>query len=229
MGFLLLWGQLVPAEEAPIDAKILPLDKFSEDSRKLALSVAKAPTFSLEVGPHSLGGRKAVFDYLLEHLEVCAVAGRALKVGNYKSRREEDGRWFGDDGEGATGYLSYLYQADGKRVLFVEGQQKGVFTVGGHSVGVLDYHPAPESRERIEYTLRLWIRVDNRFFAFWSRVFLDKSKRTAARQFTKMLSIPVGVTQKIHDDPKTVIEAFDALDEKEWETLKELRKLVTLR
>jgi hypothetical protein len=216
----------VEAEETASDSKLLPLDKLSEESRELTLSVTKQPTFELDLGPHQLEGSKAAFEYLLDHLELCAIAGRALHVGNYKSRREKDGRLFGDDGEGATGYLSFLYEADGKRVFFVDGQQKGIFTVGGHSIGVLDYAPAADVKSKLEYKLHLWVRVDNRFFAFLSRLFLSKSKSTATRQFTKMLSIPVGVTQKIHDDPKAVIREFDALDKTERETLGELRALV---
>lgn len=225
-GFLLLTPAFVEAGEAAPDSKLLPLDKLSEKSQKLALSVTRQPTFELDLGPHSLEGSKAIFEYLLDHLEVCAIAGRALQVCSYKSLRETDGRLFGDDGEGATGHLSFLYEADGKRIFFVDGQQNGIFTVGGHSLGALDYAPPTDAKSNLEYNLHLWIRVDNRFFAFLSRLFLSKSKSTATSQFTKMLGIPVGVTQKIHDDAKAVIVAFDALDEKERETLKNLRKLV---
>jgi hypothetical protein len=112
----------------------------------------------------------------------------------------------------------------------VEGTQKGLFTVGGHSVVALDFGQpkdrAPDRREAIDYRMQVWVKVDSAFFAFLSRVFLTKSKYTADRQFTRLLGVPVGVTQRIHDDPAAVLKVIGSLNGTEKEALKPLRALI---
>jgi hypothetical protein len=105
--------------------------------------------------------------------------------------------------------------------------QKGFFTVGGHSVLVLDYQEAPGGNELLEYRLKGWIQVDRGFFAFFSRLFLTRSKAVADRQFTRMLKVPVNVTQRAHDEPKIVLAALDGLPESERTRCTELRSLIS--
>jgi hypothetical protein len=224
------WG--AHADVAP-DPKAIPFDKLSGESRELVRAVTQYPTFELNIGPRTLHGDRVIFEYLFDNLEHCALAGRRLGVANFTTRREKDGRIFGDDGETSTGYLTFVHAAEGKRVFHVEGTQKGLFTVGGHSVVVLEYvrpkNPALNRSEMLDYRLDVWVKVDSAFFAFLSRVFLSKSKSTADRQFTRLLGVPVGVTEKIHQDPSAVLKTVESLNETEKAALKDLRALIEKR
>lgn len=202
------------------------LDQLSEEGRKVVLSIARRPTFDLTMGPRTMRGDTRIFEYLMDNLEICATAGRALGVDNYHTRRDKDGRIFGDDGGKATGYLTFLRTRPGKRVFFVEGTQKGFFTVGGHSLVALDFAPGKQDSGWIEYKLRVWVRVDSAFFAFLSKVFLGKSRSTADRQFSRMLGVPVGVTQRIDADPRAVLDSFQKTSEEEKAALARLTALV---
>lgn len=226
--FVCLYGALcVHADELSEEfSSAISYDALSDNSKELVLGVYKDITFDLQIGPRQMQGSKDVFEYLMDHLELCAIAGRSLGIGNYETRREDDGRLFGNDNHGATGYLTFLHATDGRRVFHVEGKQEGFFTVGGNSIVVLDYKPADGQKEVIEYELHVWVQVDNAFFAFLSRLFLGMSKSTADRQFTSMLSIPVGVTQKVAEEPRGVLQAFERLSEDEQSQLRELRELI---
>lgn len=201
-------------------------DELSEEGREVVLSIARRPTFDLTMGPRTMRGDIRIFEYLMDNLEICATAGRALGVDNYHTRRDKDGRIFGDDGGKATGYLTFLRTRPGKRVFFVEGTQKGFFTVGGHSLVALDFAPPTRDPGSIEYQLRVWVRVDSAFFAFLSKVFLGRSRSTADRQFSRMLGVPVGVTQRIDADPRAALNSFQKTSEEEKAALARLIALV---
>ncbi|MFQ5839169.1 MAG: hypothetical protein ACE5HK_00430 [Candidatus Methylomirabilales bacterium] len=69
-------------------------------------------------------GSPPLFAFLLDHPDFAAALARAAGVSRYKIRREGDGRYFGDDGRGATGVFERVAVLDGRRVFLAQGQYK---------------------------------------------------------------------------------------------------------
>lgn len=197
----------------------------SEKVRKAVQKTIQKKTFALDFGPKKIQGNQEIFEYLLDHLEICAVMGRMLEISNYQSRREPDGRIFGDNGKGATGYLTLLHAEKGERIWFLEGKKEGLFTVRGSSVLVLKYKALPTEKDHFEYRGEARNRVQNPFFAFFSRLFVARSRLVANKQFENMLNVPVSVTEKIYENPDAVLSRISSLSKDypgQFQTLKSL-------
>ncbi len=196
------------------------LDFKSEDIRSKLREVPNATklteivdarTFVVETKPKSMVARPVVFVYLLDHLEECATAGKALGLSTYKARREPDQRLFGDDGHGVSGYLTIVRAGNGERIIFLQQEIDGVLTIGGEAVILLTYQlkVGALSPTGTEYRLRGWIRLNNPILAFFSRIFAARARLVAKRQLMRMLGVPVAVAQAIESNPDGILARLE--------------------
>ncbi len=113
------------SRKAAIDA--LPLDKLSDEHRKLALSVIEStsvfrdlPTLEFEVEP-------AVYEFFRMHPDVAVSIWRAMEISQFQMWQTAREQYEADAGDGSTGVLTVLFVGGPHSIVLCEGVYKSPF------------------------------------------------------------------------------------------------------
>ncbi|MGH7370035.1 MAG: hypothetical protein ACREIN_04030, partial [Candidatus Methylomirabilaceae bacterium] len=108
---------------------------------------------------------RPVFEFLIEHPDFAATAGRVLGIIRDRIVKEREGRYWGDDNHGATGTFELVYAAPGQRVYLSEGTfVKRLFpTIYGRIVLVMayEYQTDQAGESLVVNHIRGYLRIDN--------------------------------------------------------------------
>jgi hypothetical protein len=186
-------------------AIFLSLDTMSATNRTLVRSVLEHPTMRREYAPHRFPGHKEHFEFLLDHLDVCSVLSEHAGLINYRAIPQPDGRLYAENKEQASGFLALAGCEEGRRIFYTEGTQKGVFTVIGRGVVIVDYRQVTPTE--LEYSGKLFVRIDNGVVAALARLFFVFVKGAVDRNFHLVIAQPVDLTKMAIGCPRE-LEAF---------------------
>ncbi|HUJ11935.1 MAG TPA: hypothetical protein VL171_18140 [Verrucomicrobiae bacterium] len=203
---------------------------MTASNRALVRAVTDHYTLRREYPAQEFRGRTAVFAYLLDHMESCSMLAQKLGLITYRATRTADGRLYADDHEGATGYLLTAYARDdkpsspGKRVVYVEGTQHGLFDVGGRGVAVVDYRQ--KTPDKIEYTRAAFVKVDNVVLAALAQLFSVFLRGTVDSHFTHVLRNPVMLSEKAATKPQKLLDTIARMSAEDQKSLATFTTLV---
>lgn len=168
-------------------------------------------------------GRREIFEYLLDHLELATHVTRALRVARYRIWRAPDGLSL-DDGWGAKGRLEVVHAASGIRVMLLRGifEQRILPDIKGEAVVIVEYTPQQDGRGRPEIAAAVsaYVKIDNPMFALAGRlasaVAADKADlearrlvRVFARTSRAVEGNPAGVYEKVRQRADVPVEDLD--------------------
>ena len=210
--------------------RLIPFDSMTASNRALVQGVTDHYTLRREYPTQEFKGHVAVFEYLLDHMDACSTLAQKVGLITYRATRAADGRLYADDREGATGYLLNVYARDnkpavaGKRVIYVEGTQHGMFDVLGRGVAVVDY--SQKTPDTIEYTRAAFVKVDNAVLAALAQLFSVFLRGTVDTHFTHVIRNPVVLSEKALVEPQKLLEEIARMSAADQELLAPLAALV---
>jgi hypothetical protein len=210
--------------------RLIPFDSMTASNRALVQGVTDHYTLRREYATQEFKGKVAVFEYLLDHMDACSALAQKLGLITYRATRAADGRLYADDHEGATGYLVNVHARDskpavaGKRVIYVEGTQHGMFDVLGRGVAVVDY--SQKTPGTIEYTRAAFVKVDNVVLAALAQLFSVFLRGTVDSHFTHVIRNPVVLSEKALVEPQKLLEEIARMPAVDQELLASFAALV---
>ncbi|MGA2603263.1 MAG: hypothetical protein ABSG14_03460 [Verrucomicrobiia bacterium] len=197
------------ASDQTTASTLIPFQAMTGTNLTLVRGVTDHYTLRREYAPEEFQARLAVFEYLLDHLDACSVLAQMAGLTQYRARLDADGRLQADDRAGAAGYILNVYAGDGRRILYVEGAEHGVFDVRGRGVAVVDYRA--KAGGRIEYTRAVFVKVDNVVLAALAQLFEVFLRGTVDRHFAHVIRNPVILSQQAQQDPQKLLDQIGRL------------------
>src|SRR5437867_7245855 len=142
-----------------------PLDKMERQALCRLAGVVNDPTTSHVNPPIVTPVRKAIYDFLLDHMVLTAALVRQLALGDYRVHQVGTQGFFGDDGQGSEALFDLLYLAPTQRVYHVQGSHHGkVFSlVTGEAIVLLTSQPrsGDSGKGSVETQMAVYSRLDN--------------------------------------------------------------------
>jgi hypothetical protein len=204
LGLVMLATATVPTPTAPV-----PLAAMTAEDRALVRPVVERPTLRRHYAPRTFRGRPEVFEFLMDDIVACSILSESLGLISYRAEEERPGRAVADDREGARGILQQVYCVEGERIYYVEGVQRGVFQARGRGVVVVTF--SQTGPDTIEYSGRMFVKIDNRVLATLAQAFFVFVRGMVDRHFDHVMSQPIHLSRLALDDPDTLRECIEQL------------------
>jgi hypothetical protein len=152
----------------------IPWAMLARTTRERLRDVIEQAVFSRELHGIVVQSEPSVFDFLIEHPDVAASAGRVLGIVRYRVVKERDGRYWGDDAHGASGFFELLHAEPGKRVYLAEGTfvKRYLPTIRGRIALVLAFEHRVDHRRQgqVLTDVRGYLKIDNRVLGILARI-----------------------------------------------------------
>src|SRR5439155_1270721 len=146
------------------------------------------------------GGRREVFEYLLDHPEFAAHLTRTLRIARYRIWREPDGLWL-DDGWGTVGRFAVVYAGNGTRVMHARGGYTHWLlpTIRGQAVVVIEYgvQPAADGKSLISAAVTGFVKLENPLVEMASRLLSRTATAKAEREARQLVKVFARTTRAI--------------------------------
>jgi hypothetical protein len=195
----------------------MPLGALTDADRALVQPVVERVTLRREYPPRTFRGRREQFEFLMDNIEACSVLSESLGLIRYRVTEVSPARFYGDDREGARGYLQQVYCAEGVRVYYVEGSQRGAFWARGRGVVIVQF--SQTGPETMEYSGRMLVRIDNKIAATLAKVFFVFVKHTVDRHFNSVLSQPITLCGLAAQDPTALVQCIEQMPPEDYRQL----------
>jgi hypothetical protein len=190
---------------------------MSQSDQALARSVTDHYTLRREYAATNFNARPEQFEWLMDHMEACSVLAQAAGLITYRATRDEQGRIFADNREGARGFLRQLAATSGQRVYYVEGSQRGIFKANGRGLVIVKF--TETQPDKIQYSGTLFIKVDNAMLAVLTQIFSVFLRDTVDRHFRHVMRHPVALGRMALREPAKVRELICSMPAKDRELL----------
>lgn len=211
-------------QAAPEAGTRLPLEHLSADHRVLVEGVTSDVTLQRAYPPRRFAGQSVHFEYLLDHMLVTSVIAEHLGLIRYRVTRDNEGRYWADDREGAQGFLLPAHAEDGMRLFYVAGARRGVFEARGRGVATVHYRQAGPGQ--LEYNGAAFIKVDNRLLEILTEVFRVFLKGVVDEHFQHILRQPIALTELASHAPQDLHDRLLELPEADRQLVESFRRML---
>jgi hypothetical protein len=201
------------------------LESLSATNQSLARPVLEHATLQRKYAPCRFVGRKEHFEFLLDHMELCSVLSERTGLLNYRAVARPDGRLYAENKEQASGFMDLVGCEEGRRIFYTEGTQKGLFTVVGRGVVVVDYKQVTPTE--MEYSGKLFVQIDNGVVAALAKMFFVFVKGAVDRNFHLVIAQPVDLTQLASGCPTSLVSFIQTLPGPDYPLVKPFADLLT--
>jgi len=204
--------------------KLIPLKSLTETNRALVKGVTDHYTLRRDYAAQQLTVTKAQLEWMIDNMHATWRLAREFGLQVRCTRTDEQGRMWNDDGDGAKGFIITVYKAPGKRIYYMQGSQKKLWTIHGRGVVVVDYRE--DKPGTMTVTGAQYVRVDNAILAaitqFCGPLLCNMVDKTY-HEFIQPLS-KLGATAAA--DPGKLRDAVGRLPKDEAEALKSFGALL---
>lgn len=205
------------ADDDTTASRVIPFDSMTVTNHALVRGVTDHYTLRREYPAEEFKARVEVFEYLLDHMEACSALAQQASLIKYRATRSADGRVVADDHAGATGYMLNVYAGAGKRIIYVEGVEHGLFNVRGRGVAIVDYRA--KAGHAIEYERTAFVKVDNVVLAALAQLFSVFLRGTVDSHFTHVVRNPIVLSEQADSEPQTLLDRVGQMSEADQEML----------
>lgn len=223
---ILLW--CFPSGTAWPAPPVIPLEKLDDWQSEKANEVIQGYALSREVGPVYIQVDKALYEFLLERLEVAAAIARNLGLAKYRIRRLAQGFFYGDDGEGARGYIELLYADATSRIYFSQGryESKLLPAVTGAALVIFSLNPqTPEQdQEGLQIKFQAYLKIDQRLLALLAKALRPFLGNVVDRKITKLFLVAGRASERLHHAPQSVYQQLNERRDLDAQTLELLKR-----
>lgn len=172
----------------------------------------------------------AIFEFLLDHPDFAAAVARELRIARYRITPRSDGTYDAVDMQGIRGSFRPLYTAHGERVYGGVGTYRPRFfpSFSGHAVVRLRYQHRfdPEGLPVVENRAEVYVRLDNRFAAFFVRLLMPFLHRVVDQKVNQALTVAKRVSEQVAMNPMAVYDRLRQSPVLDRATLESFRQLL---
>ena len=208
----------------------VPWEGIAVASQQRAREVTEHAIFFRDLHGITVKSSPTVFDFLLDHPDFAATAGRILGIVKYRIVKERDGVFWGDDAHGATGTFELMYAERGKRVYLATGTfvKRFLPTIHGRILLVMAYeHRTDETGEsHVINHVRGYLRIDNRILGILARIARPVVGPIVDRKVLRTFAAASRLTEQASHDPTTLYRSLEASPEIEKSELREFRTIL---
>jgi hypothetical protein len=186
-----------------------PIEKVDPDWACRLQPIISHYTTANKLGPLRTPLPEAVYLYFLDHPPMAAALINRLGIAPYKSEMRGAGRFWGNDGEGASGIVELVYQDRTSRVYYLEGSHDSRFLprITGKAVVLLRMNQVTESNgtEAMDSTLVSYSRLDNRLLSGIVSLFRPLAGNAETRKLAKGVNTVNRLSQVMRQQPDRVV------------------------
>lgn len=208
---------------------LLPWASLGSADYWLVRDVVDRAAVSREVSDISFRSRKAVFDFLIAHLDFAADVARILRQGKYRVRRAGDG-YEADDGHGARGTLRPVVAEGDRHVFYLAGSYDVPLLPALEVRGVLQVDAEhAEGLDGVTYcSLHLagHVRFDSRLATTLAAVARRYSSDQLGRQLQRFFRHVAVVSRRAYDDPEGLVDDLARQPDLSAERVAEFREVL---
>jgi hypothetical protein len=177
-------------------------------------------------------GRRAVFEFLLDHLEFATHVTRAVRVARYKVWQTAEGLFL-DDGWGALLRFSVVQATSGTRIIYARGEYQQTILPNIHGEAVVmieyDFRPAPDGRDVVSAAVTNYVKFDSRLMSMLARVANTTVTRKAETEAKRLVRVFARISRAVDEDPAAVLAALDGRPDVPRRELEAFRRLISAR
>lgn len=201
--------------QAEHSGMIFPVDRLSVDARCLIEPVIDRHGIFEHIGPVQTPISPELYDYLLDHPALTTVLMQRLGMGAFQFMPMGQGRFWVDDGEGARGLLTLLYQDPNNRIYFIDGEHTDVLlpTVHAKTAVFMKLVPAvtAEGRPAVQMSLASYTSLESRLLSAFARIFRPLVQRAVSRTLSRQFHLTNQLGQRIAEDPQRIFQDMPSL------------------
>ena len=218
------------ATDQPHQSLDIPWEKLDPASQRGLREVTEKAVFFRDVLEITIRSRQPVFDFLIEHPDFAATAGRILGIVKYRIAKERDGVFRGDDAHGATGTSELMYAERGKRVYLAKGTfvKRFLPTIHGRIVLVMVYeHLTDQTGEsRVINHVRGYLRIDNATLGVLARIASPVVGPIVDKKVLRTFGAAAKLMEQAYDNPASLYRTLASSQEIAKSDLREFRKVL---
>jgi hypothetical protein len=196
---------------------VFPVEKMEREAVCRLASVVNDYSTHRVMPPVLTPIQKGTYDFLLDHPVLTALLVRNLALADYRVSRAGPDTWNADDGQGAEGLISPLYQDTTRRVYHIKGTHRGRFfpLITGEAIVMLNYHAkaGADGREHVETRIITYSKLDNPVLATLVRVFHPILRRVVNDKLTHAFITVHTLGERMGSDPEQVYRQVELTPE----------------
>jgi len=186
-----------------------PIEKVDPDWACRLQPIISHYTTANKLGPLRTPLPEAVYLYFLDHPPMAAALINRLKLGLYRAEMRGSGRYWGNDGEGASGIVELVYQDRTSRVYYLEGSHDSRFLplITGKAVVLLRMNQVTDSNgvEAMDSMLVSYSRLDNRLLSGIVSLFRPLVGSAVTRKLAKGVDTVNRLSHVMRQQPDRVV------------------------
>jgi hypothetical protein len=202
----------VAAAGLPSDRLDIPWETLDHSSQRRLREVTDHAILSRDTVGVTVTSRRPIFDYLIDHPDVVAVAGRALKIVGYRVVKRREGLYWGDDARGATGTFELIHAERSKRIYLAEGRfvKRLLPTIYGRMVLVIayDYRAGPTRLDQVITDVRGHVKIDNLILGVLARFAAPVLGPLVDKQVHRTFTAVGKLIEQASNDPEAVYRSL---------------------
>jgi hypothetical protein len=171
-----------------------------------------------------------VFDFLIEHPDFAAAAGRTLGIIRDRIVKEREGLYWGDDNHGATGTFELVYAASGQRVYLSKGTfvKRPLPTIHGRIVLVMayEYQTDQGGESLVVNHIRGYLRIDNPILGVLARIAKPVVGPIVDKKVLRTFANASKLTERASSEPASLYRSLATSDQINQSDLREFRKVL---
>ena len=206
----------------------IPWERLDHASQQRLREVTEEAIFFRDVLGIAVKSRQPVFDFLIEHPDFAATAGRILGIVKYRIVHEREGVFWGDDAHGATGTFELMYAELGKRIFLAKGTfvKRFLPTIHGRIVLVMVYeHRTDQTGESgVINDVRGYLRIDNPILGILARIAKPVVGPIVDKKVLRTFAAAAKLTEQAYRDPVALYHTLGASREINKSELRGFRK-----
>ena len=206
----------------------IPWERLNLASQRRLREVTEEAIFFRDVLGIAVRSRQPVFDFLIEHPDFAATAGRILGIVKYRIVQEREGVFWGDDAHGATGTFELMYAEPGRRIYLAKGTfvKRFLPTIHGRIVLVMVYeHRTDQTGESgVINDVRGYLRIDNPVLGVLARIAKPVVGPIVDKKVLRTFAAAAKLTEQAYRDPAALYYTLGASREINKSELREFRK-----
>jgi len=199
----------VGVEPGPEDGRAFAFDGPLRPDLARLQEITSEATLAARAEAEPFVGRRAIFEFLLDHIEFTTHVTRVLRVARYRAWQTAQGLMV-HDGCCALMRLSMVQASNGARVLYARAQyqQRLLPDIYGDAVVMIEYDmkPTDDGRDLVSAAVTSYVKVDSGVVAALVKLAMGAATDKAALESRRLVRNFARVSRAIEEDPAKVFD-----------------------
>lgn len=208
----------------------IPWNGLDPASQRRVRDVTEHAIFFRDLHGITVKSSPMVFDYLIDHPDFAANAGRILGIVKYRVVKQRDGIFWGDDAHGATGTVELMHAGPGRRIYLATGTfvKRYLPTIYGRIVLVMAYeHRTDRTGDSLVINhIRGYLRIDNAILGILARIARPVVGPIVDKKVLRTFAAAGRLTEQASHNATALYHSLDASPEIMKSELREFRRVL---